>query len=151
MRGTNWIRLVLCGFMAGVVQFLVTAVFLYLFPFAPDFVASVQRSAPYSRWGGEFFFGVDIVMGIWAIWLYSAIAPRYGARPTTAAIVGVAWWTIKGLQSAKWAGLGFVPPGVVLLIALAAMSLVAAVVAAVVGAWLYDRVDRPAAKGVPPT
>ena len=31
------------------------------------------------------------------------------------------------------------------------MSLVAAVVASVVGAWLYDRVDRPAAKGVPPT
>ena len=90
-------------------------------------------------------------MGIWAIWLYSAIVPRYGARPTTAAIAGVAWWTIKSLQSAKWAGLGFVPPGVVVLIALAAMSLIAAVVASVVGAWLYDRVDRPAAKGVPPT
>ena len=152
MRGTNWIRLVLCGFVAGVVSYLVTAVFLFLF--APDFVASVQRSAPYSRysrWGGEFFFGVDIVMGIWAIWLYSAIAPRYGARPTTAAIAGVAWWTIKSLQSAKWAGLGFVPPGVVVLIALAAMSLIAAVVASAVGAWLYDRVDRPAATGVPAT
>ena len=149
MRGTNWIRLVLCGFVAGVVSYLVTAVFLSLF--SPDFVASVQRSAPSSRWGGEFFFGVDIVMGIWAIWLYSAIVPRYGARPTTAAIAGVAWWTIKSLQSAKWAGLGFVPPGVVVLIALAAMSLIAAVVASVVGAWLYDRVDRPAAKGVPPT
>ncbi len=149
MRGANWIRLVLCGFVAGVVSYLVSAVFLFFF--APDFVASVQRSPPYSPWGGEFFFGVDIVMGIWAIWLYSAIAPRYGARPTTAAIAGVAWWTIKSLQSAKWAGLGFVPPGVVVLIALAAMSLVVAVVASVVGAWLYDRVDRPAAKGVPLT
>ena len=88
-------------------------------------------------------------MGIWAMWLYSAIAPRYGARPATAALVGVAWWTIKSLQSAKWAGLGFAPPGVVVLIALAATSLVAAVVASMAGAWLYDRVDRPAAKGLP--
>ncbi len=149
MRSTSWIRLVLCGFVAGVVWYLANAVFLFFF--APDFVASVQGSAPYSRWGGEFFFGVDIVMGIWAIWLYSAIAPRYGVRATTAAIAGVAWWTIKSLQSAKWAGLGFVPPDVVLLIPLAAMSLVAAVVASVVGAWFYDRVDRPAAEALPAT
>jgi hypothetical protein len=64
--------------------------------------------------GGAFLLAVDLMMGIWAMWLYSAIAPRYGAGPKTAAIAGVAWWTIKSLQSAKWAGLGFVPPGVVL-------------------------------------
>jgi hypothetical protein len=75
-------------------------------------------------------------MGIWAMWLYSAIAPRYGARPTTALIAGVAWWTIKSLQSAKWAGLGFVAPGVVLIPL--ATTLVAVVVATVVGAWLCD-------------
>jgi hypothetical protein len=57
---------------------------------------------------GEFFFAVDIVRGISAMWLYSAIAPRYGTSPTTAAIAAVAWWTIKSLQSAKWAGLAFV-------------------------------------------
>src|SRR6058998_2509681 len=44
----------------------------------------------------------------------SAIAPKYGAGPTTAAIGGLAWWAIKSLQSAKWVGLGFVPQGVVL-------------------------------------
>ncbi len=146
MRGSRWIRLVLCGFVAGVVWNVLSAVFLYLF--APGFVASVQRSAPYSRWGGEFFFGVDVVMGIWAMWLYSAIAPRYGAGPTTAAIAGVACWTIKGLQSAKWAGLGLVPPGSVLVV-LAATSLVAVLGASVVGGWLYDKVHRPAAQGLP--
>ena len=84
-------------------------------------------------------------MGIWAVWLYSAIAPRYGAKPTTAAFVGVAWWTMKSLQSAKWAGLGFVQLNEVL-IGLALASLVAAVVASMVGAGLYDKVDRPAAR-----
>ena len=88
MRGTNWLRLVLCGFVAGVVWNLVSVVFLFLF--APDFVASVQRSAPYSPLGGEFFFAVDVVMGIWAVWLYSATAPRYGTGPRTAVIAGVA-------------------------------------------------------------
>jgi len=146
MRGTSWILLALCGFVAGVVWNLFSAVFLYLF--APDFVASVQRGAPHPPWGGGFFFVVDVVMGIWAMWLYSAIAPRYGTRPTTAAIAAVAWWTIKSLQSAKWAGLGFVPQGVGL-IPLAAMSLVAAVVAVAVGARLYDKVNSPAAKGLP--
>lgn len=95
-------------------------------------------------------FAVDVVMGMWVVWFYSAIAPRYGARPTTVAIAGIAWWIIKTLQSAKWAGLGFVPLSVNL-IPLAATSLVATVLAAVAGAWLYDNVNRPAAKGLPAT
>ena len=60
MKGTSWIRLVLCGFVAGVVWNLFSVVFLSFF--APEFVASVQRSAPHPL-GGEFFFAVDIVMG----------------------------------------------------------------------------------------
>jgi hypothetical protein len=102
MKRYEWIRLVLCGCVAGVVWNLVSVVFLSLV--APSFVASVQKSAPHPRLGGEFFFGVDVAMGVWAVWLYSAIAPRYGARPVTAAIVGVAWWVLKTLQSAKMGG-----------------------------------------------
>ena len=141
MRGTDWMRIVLCGFVAGVVSFLVSVVFLAFL--APDFVTSLQQGAPYADWGGAFSYGVDVAMGIWAVWLYSAIAPRYGAKPTTAALVGVAWWTIKSLQSAKWAGLGFVQLDGAL-IGLALASLVAAVVASLVGAGLYDKVERPA-------
>ena len=65
MKGTNSIRLVLCGFVSGVVFNLVSVVFLSLF--APDFVASVQRNAPHPPLGGEFFFAVDLAMGIWAV------------------------------------------------------------------------------------
>jgi hypothetical protein len=86
------------------------------------------------------------MMGIWAVWLYSAIAPRYGVGPRTAGIAGLAWWIIKSLQSAKWVGIGLIPQGVVLLPL--ATTLVAAVVASVVGGWIYDRVDQPAAKAV---
>jgi hypothetical protein len=148
VRGTEWIRLVLCGFVAGVVWNLVSVVFLALF--APDFVTSVQSIAPHPPRGGEFFFAVDVVMGIWAVWLYSAIAPRYGARPTTAAIAGVAWWVLKSLQSAKWAGLGFVALGTDF-IPLAATTLVATVLASLAGVWLYTKVNVPSAKDLPAT
>lgn len=84
--------------------------------------------------GAWFFVCVDLAMGIWAIWLYAAIRPRYGPGPRTAIIAGFAWWFIKSLQSAKWAGLGLVllPFNVVLgpLVA----TLVAAVVATLAGA-----------------
>jgi hypothetical protein len=137
MKSANWIPLVLCGLVAGVVWNLLSVVLLSLF--APDFVASVQRSAPHPARGGEFFFAIDAVMGVWAVWLYSAIAPRYGARPTTAAITGVAWWILKTLQSAKWAGLGFVELGAELL-PLGVATLVATVLASLAGTWLYSRV-----------
>lgn len=137
MRYTHWIRIVLCGIVAGVVWFLLSAVSLSLF--AQDFVVYVRTAAPYPRWDGVFFFAIDLMMGIWAMWLYSAIAPRYGAKATTAATAGVAWWTLKSLQSAKWVGVGFAPQAVVLIPL--ATTLVAIVVATVVGAWLYDRVD----------
>ena len=148
MKGSNWIRVVLCGLVAGVVWHLTSVVFLSLF--MPGFVASVQRSAPHPPLGGEFFFAVDAAMGIWAVWLYSAVAPRYGTGPISAAIVGIAWWILKTLQSAKWAGLGFVElrPG---LLPLGVATLVATVLATAVGAWLYRKVNRPSSQGVATT
>jgi hypothetical protein len=147
-RAANSIGLVLCGFVAGVTWHLVSVVFLSLF--APDFVASVQKSAPHPGLGGEFFFAVDVAMGIWAVWLYSAIAPRYGARPITVAIAGVAWWILKTLQSAKWAGLGFVElsPG---LLPLGVATLTATLLASAVGAWLYRKVSESSRKSVAAT
>jgi len=142
MRGTYWIRVVLCGGIVGMAWYLLSAVLLSLF--APDLLAAVQSGAIYPRWDGAIFLAIDLMMGIWTIWLYSAIAPRYGAKPTTAVIAAVAWWIIKTLQSAKWAGLGLIPLRVILVPL--GTTLVAAVLASLLGAWLYDKVDRPLAK-----
>lgn len=119
---------------------------LCLFPLALHAGSSGIRKGgdPYPRWAGALFFAIDLMMGIWAVWLYSAIAPRYGAGPRTACIAGVAWWIIKSLQSAKWVGIGLIPRRVVLIPL--ATTLVVAVVASVLGGWIYDRVDRPVAK-----
>jgi len=138
MPSSNWIRVALCGIIAGVVWYILSAFSLSLF--TQDLLAFVKGGGPYPRWGGELFFAIDLTMGIWAVWLYSAIAPRYGAGPRTACIAGVAWWTIKSLQSAKWVGIGLIPQRVVLIPL--ATTLVTAVVASLLGAWIYDRVDK---------
>ena len=138
MKLAAWTRVALCGFVAGVVWYLLTVASVSLS--APDLIASVQARAPHPSRGGGYFFALDMVMGIWTVWLYSALTPRYGAGPVTAAIAGGAWWTMKTLQSAKWAGLGFVEftGGLVLV---GALSLVAAMLASMAGAWLFDKVD----------
>ena len=135
MPPTTWIRFGLCGLLAGIVWFVLNAMSLSLF--APDLVAAVERGGPHTRWGGLAFLVIDLGMGLWAIWLYSAIKPRFGPGARTAAMAGLAWWAIKSLQSAKWVGLGFVAPGVVLVPL--ATTLFAAVAATMVGAWFCDR------------
>ena len=147
MTSLNWIRILLCGLVAGVMWNLLSLGVLALL--APEFVTSVQGAAPYQRQGGAYFFAVDMLIGVWAVWLYSAIVPRYGATLTTAAIVGVAWWILKTLQSAKWAGLGFMALGPHLL-PMGVGTLGATVLASLIGAWLYRRVAA-STRGLPAT
>jgi hypothetical protein len=82
-----------------------------------------------------FLFIVNLVMGIWAMWLYAAIRPRYGPGPKTAVLTGFSWWVISSLIDATWGSFGFVAPKAIL--APMAASLPAIIIAAVLGAWLY--------------
>src|SRR6266508_5922271 len=43
------------------------------------------------------FVFLDFVAGIFLVWLYAAIRPRYGAGPATAAKAGVAAWFLGSL------------------------------------------------------
>jgi multidrug transporter EmrE-like cation transporter len=138
--GSKWIRIILCGFVTGVVWYILATVPLFFF--ARDLLTAIERGVAYPKWDGGILFAVDLLMGIWAVWLYTAVVSRYGARPGTAAIAGVAWWFIKSLQSAKWAGMGLIPARVILIPL--STTLVAAVAASMAGAWLYERVDKPA-------
>lgn len=136
MKGTKWMRVALCGFVTGVIWNLLSVVVLVIL--APGLVASVQQRAPHPAQDGAFFFAIDVMMGTWAVWLYSAIAPTYGRKARAVAITGVAWWILKTLQSAKWAGLGFVELGSNL-VPLGVATLAATLLASVAGAWLYSR------------
>jgi hypothetical protein len=131
----NWGRVLLCGLVAGFVWTLLSAVVTVLVGY--DFAAAVpgnRLSAPSSGLVA-FLFIVNLVEGVWAMWLYAAIRPRYGAGPKTAAVAGFSWWVISSLIDATWGSFGFVPAKALLGPMVA--SLPAIIVAAVVGAWLY--------------
>jgi len=145
MGGPRW---VLCGFVTGVVWNLLSIASLAVW--TPTFVASIRGNAPYPALGDAFFFGVDIAMGIWGIWLYSAIVPRYGSRPTTVVIASTAWWILKTLHSIKWAGSGFIEIDRNILL-LGVSTLVAATLSVAVGAWLYQHTAAKPPQEVPAT
>jgi len=135
MGKINWGRVVLCGIAAGLTWTALSSVITAFV--ARDFVAAVpggRLSAP----GGSlvaFLFVLNLVMGIWAMWLYAAIRPRYGPGLKTAVLTGFSWWIITSLVDATWGSFGFVASSAVL--PPMAASLPAIIIAAVVGAWLY--------------
>ena len=134
MGKINWGRVFLCGLLTGVVWGVLEAIKAPLV--GRDFLAAlpgghVRMSAGFFA----FWIVIELVVGIWTMWLYAAIRPRYGPGPKTAAVAGFALWVIGALADAIWASLGFIPPGV--LVAPVATDLPIIIVAAVVGAWLY--------------
>ena len=135
MGKINWARVVPCGILAGLVWIVLSSITTAFV--ASDFVAAVsgaRLSAPTDD-SIVILFIVNLVMGIWAMWLYAAIRPRYGPGPKTAVVAGFSWWVIGSLIDATWACFGFVVPRAVL--ASMAGSLPAIIIAAVVGARLY--------------
>jgi hypothetical protein len=80
---------------------------------------------------------LGFLMGIVLIWLYAAIRPRYGAGPGTAALAGLAAGLLMGVfPDIAWGlTLRLIPASV--WVADAVISLVAIVIATVLGAWVY--------------
>jgi hypothetical protein len=105
--------------------------------FSKEFVAAVPGGRLTTPPHGmvAFLLVLNLLMGMWAMWLYAAIRPRYGPGIKAAAIAGFAWWFIAVIDDSTWGSLGFVSPHALLVPV--ATSLPALVIAAVAGAWLY--------------
>ncbi len=80
---------------------------------------------------------ITILYGIFLVWLYAAIRPRFGPGPRTAVIAGLAFWLVAYVffLGSMWNG-GMVTVEIALVSCL--WGLVEAPVAAVAGAWLYQ-------------
>jgi hypothetical protein len=59
-------------------------------------MASINRPAMTNAQIPWFIF-LDFVAGVFLVWLYAAVRPRFGAGPATAAKAGVAAWFVGGL------------------------------------------------------
>jgi hypothetical protein len=83
-----------------------------------------------------YFVVLDFVAGVFLVWLYAAIRPRFGAGPATAAKAGIAAWFVGGLLVTlfMWP-MGMMPHN--LMITTTLVGLVEWTLAAVIGAKFY--------------
>ena len=136
MGRINWGRIILCGLVASLVWGVPSAVLVHRV--GADWQIAVHAGRPAPTEGRLFFVVLvltNLLTGIWCMWLYAAIRPRYGPGPKTAALAGFALWVVFGMAHVIWAVFAVLPPHV--LGPLEAAHLPAYIVGAVVGAWLY--------------
>lgn len=134
MGKMNWTRVIVCGLLTGVVWTGQSAISTWFL--GAGFNAAVGGKV-FAPGAGlfVFLFTLSLLGGIWAMWLYAAIRPRYGPGAKTAVIAGFAWWFVSTLADWTWTSLGFV--SVTVFLPLSLIALPELIVAALVGAWLY--------------
>ena len=139
MGKINWKRVILGGLLAGliinVIEYVVNGVVL------KESWAEAMKALgrPETMTGGQSaaFIILGFLIGIFTIWLYAAIRPRYGPGPKTAACAASAVWALGYLFAA-------VPPVALHILPrrLMAIGIVAGLVemalGALAGAWLYQ-------------
>lgn len=135
MGKINWGRVFLCGVLTGSVWYLLALLFFIFALGKTDFAAAVERA------GRPLFPALPFILhlagGIWTMWLYAAIRPRFGPGPKTAAVAGLALWVVGTLVDTLWVSLRLSPLSFGALLAPVAAGLPVIIVAAIAGAWLY--------------
>src|SRR3989442_9724785 len=91
MGKINGGRVVLGGLLAGLVLNVIDWV-VYGKVLAADFNAALQALGKGPMTGSMIIWFVifDFLFGIFLVWVYAAIRPRFGARPRAAVLAGVA-------------------------------------------------------------
>ena len=138
MGKTNWKRVFLGGLVAGVVLIILgfVSVNLYLKNLWDPAVAALNPAFEDTTGFQLFWIAFYLVTGFIAVWLYSAIRPRYGAGPKTAVIAGLVVWILCPLSFSAISGsFGLFPAG--LLVPDSLTTLVQYVVATLAGVWVY--------------
>ncbi len=142
MGKINWNRVILGGLVAGLIinifEFVLNGVVL-----AKDWEAAVLALGRPPMAGGQMavFFVWSFVLwgllvGIFAVWLYAAIRPRYGAGPKNALCAGAAVWGLGYVLASVTPIALHLFPRRLMAIGLA-VGLVEVLVGTVAGAWLY--------------
>jgi hypothetical protein len=142
MAKINWGRVLLGGLVAGLIinaaEYLVNGVILQarwaeaMKGIGKPAMMSGAQIAAFNVWG--------FCVGVFTVWLYAAIRPRYGAGPKTAVCAAASVWALGYLLA------GVVPmvlhtlPRRLMAVGIAA-GLIEVIAAALAGAWLYKEED----------
>src|SRR5204862_6393528 len=98
MGKINMLKVLVGGLIAGVVLNIVDG-FLFGYLLKDQMaaaMASINRPAMTNA-QIPWFVILDFVAGVFLVWLYAAIRPRFGAGPATAAKAGFAGWFVGGV------------------------------------------------------
>jgi hypothetical protein len=138
MGKTNWKRMFLGGLLTGFVFIILEIAVLAIY--LEDHWISVFESLNPNFQVTPTYQGLWIlnsfISAILAVWLYSAIRPRYGAGPKTAVIAGIAFWIMRILLPAvAYGSTGLFP--VKLLVIEDIFSLIICILGTLLGAWVY--------------
>ena len=147
MAHTNKGRVIVGGLVAGllinIVEYITNG--LVLREEWGKAMAALNKPADLSV-GAIVIFNIwGFLLGIAAVWLYTAIRPRYGAGPRTAVRAGLVTWAFAVFL----ANLANYPLGVLptrLLVITSIVALVEIVVATLLGAWLYKEEEAQAVR-----
>jgi hypothetical protein len=135
MSGINWSRVLLGGLAAGLIlnagRYLVNGMLLR------EKWAAAVKDAPTDLASSVQIAVVGFLAGIFTVWLYAAIRPRYGAGPKTAVLAGTAVWVLGYLLAWGTPMAMHLLPADLVLIGIAA-GLVNVIVAALAGACVYN-------------
>jgi len=138
MGKINVQRVILGGLLAGLVlnvfDFILFGVVLKADLDAA--MTALGKSPPGGSMIAWFVF-LDFLFGIFLVWLYAAVRPRFGPGPRTAVIAGLAFWVLFGLLHAlSEAPMGLFPRR--LMVIAVSVGLVQMVLAALAGAKVYS-------------
>jgi hypothetical protein len=137
MSSINMRRVITGGLVAGLILNIID-VFVNVSLLGEQWIAGSlargtdPKSVPL---GGAGWVIVDFIAGVFLVWLYAAIRPRYGPGPKTALVAGFAMWFIAHAILASFWFMGVFPPGLIAAASLGA--LVSSLVAAVAGCAIY--------------
>jgi len=138
MGKINLKGVIIGGLVAGVVLNIVDFI-LFTVILKDEMAAMMQamgKPATMATGTIAWFTFVDFLFGIFLVWVYAAVRPRYGAGPATAIKAGLIGWVATGLFHAlfEWP-MGMMPHNTLVLITL--VALVQQPLAVVLGAKYY--------------
>jgi hypothetical protein len=138
MGKINMGRAVLGGLLAGLIlnigEYLLNEVFLGKQNSAA--LAALNRSAPTDAGSAAFYIILFFALGVFTVWIYAAIRPRFGAGPMTAVCAGLVVWFLASLfVSAYMFPMRLFPSR--LLLYGTVWEFFELPIAAVAGAWVY--------------
>ena len=137
MGKINLKGVIIGGLVAGVVLNVVDFI-LFGVVLKDQMAAMMQAMGKPAISSGQmiYFTFLDFLFGIFIVWVYAAIRPRFGAGPGTAVKAGLVTWVVAGLLHALFeAPMGMMPQNTLIMVTL--VALVQQPLAAVVGAKFY--------------